>query len=173
MCARDFAAAEEILGESPNKEVLFYNALVPPTIFTLWLEFVQGHHPTTEQFGAVREELYRRVEAQPTQPFLITALAFADAALGRQNESIQEGRRALEMRPISEDALEGPFLATLVAQIYAWTKQPEEAFAQLNILVKMPGSALSYGMLKTNPGWDPLRKDPRFEALLTALAPHD
>jgi hypothetical protein len=36
------------------------------------------------------------------------------------------------MRPISEDALEGPKIATLVSQIYAWTNQSEEAFAQLN-----------------------------------------
>jgi hypothetical protein len=51
----------------------------PPAIFILWLEFVQGHHPTLDRFGAAREELYRRVEAEPTQPFLMTALAFADA----------------------------------------------------------------------------------------------
>jgi hypothetical protein len=60
-----------------------------------------------EQFGAVREELYRRAEAEPAQPFLITALAFADAALGRKEESVRECRRAFEMRPITADALGG------------------------------------------------------------------
>jgi hypothetical protein len=126
-----------------------------------------------EQFGAVREELYRRAEAEPAQPFLITALAFADAALGRKEESVRECRRAFEMRPITADALGGPCIATMVAEIYAYTNHPEEAFAQLNVLVKIPGSALSYGILKTNPSWDPLRKDPRFDKLLAELAPRD
>lgn len=170
---RDFTTAEEIISESQNKEIMFYSALVPCRIFTLWLEFVQGHHPSMEQFGVARNELYRKVEAEPTEPFLITALAFADAALGRKEESVQECRRALEIRPISEDAVDGASIATFVAQIYAWTNRPEEAFAQLNTLVKIPGTALSYGSLKANPGWDPLRKDPRFDKLLAELAPRD
>jgi hypothetical protein len=61
----------------------------------------------------------------------------------------------------------------MVAEIYAYTNHPEEAFAQLNVLVKIPGSALSYGILKTNLSWDPLRKDPRFDKLLAELAPRD
>jgi Flp pilus assembly protein TadD len=59
-------------------------------------------------WGAAREQLYRKVEADGTDPLLLTALALADVALGRKEEAMQEGRRALEMRPISEDAFLGP-----------------------------------------------------------------
>jgi serine/threonine protein kinase len=173
LCERDFAAAEEVVGTSPNEEIQFTGALVPRQIETLWIEFIQGKHPTMEQFGAAREQLYRKVEAEPSNPNLMTALAYADLALGRTEESLQEGRRAMELRPISEDAYDGPNFAMNLAEIYVLTNQPNMAFEQLNILAKIPCSLLNYGNLKTNPGWDPLRKDPRFDKLLAQLAPRD
>jgi hypothetical protein len=99
------------------------------------------------------------------------ALARADVALGRKEESIQEARRAMEMRPISEDAVDGTFIAAIVASVYAWANESDLAFEQLNILIKLPGLVLTYGDLKTDPFWDPLRKDPRFDKLLAELAP--
>jgi TolB-like protein/Flp pilus assembly protein TadD len=172
ICARDFTAAENILDEDPGKNIFFKGSLVPRQIFALWIEFLRGNHPTMEQFGSAREQLCRNVEADPTDPFLVTALAYADLALARTEESMQEGRRAMELRPISEDAYQGPLIATDVAEIYALANQPDLSLAQLEVLVKIPCWLLSYGNLKTNPGWDPLRKDPHFEDLLTTLAPH-
>ena len=107
ICARDFAAAEEILSESRNEELYFDSALVPCQIWALWLEFIRGNHPTIEQFGGVRERLYQKVEADPTDPYLLAALAKADLALGRTEEGVQEARRAMAIRPISHDALGG------------------------------------------------------------------
>jgi hypothetical protein len=173
MCARDFAVAGEIISKSPNEEMLFFGPLVPRRIVALWLELVQGNHPTMEEFGAAREQLYQKVEADRTDPFLLTALALADVALGRKEESIQEGRRAIEMRPISEDAYDGSLIAAYVATVYAWANRSDLAFEQLNILIKVPCHWFNYGDLKTNPGWDPLRKDPRFDKVLAELAPKD
>ena len=172
--ARDFAAAEEILSKTSNEEVLFF-ALVPRRICVLWLELVKGNHPTIEQFRAAREQLYQKVEADPTDPYLLASLALADVALGRKEEAIQEGRRAMEMRPVSEDAVDGPTIAMTVAVVYAWANEPDLAFEQLNILIHVPrhGMVLNYGNLKTDPQWDPLRKDPRFNKLLAELAPRD
>jgi tetratricopeptide (TPR) repeat protein len=148
-------------------------ALVPRQIFVLWHEFLQGNHPHMGQFAAAGEQLYRKVEADRTNPFLLAALAYADLALGRKEEAIQEGQRAMAMRPISEDAIEGPMIATMIAQVYAWSNQPDAAFAQLNILAKTPGRSLNYGELKTDPAWDPRRKDRRFDKVLAELAPRD
>jgi tetratricopeptide (TPR) repeat protein len=119
LCARDFAAAEEIVSESPNEENYFFGVLVPRQIGALWVEFLRGNDPTMEQFGAAREQLYRKVEADPTNPFLVAALSWADMALGDKEKSIKEGQRAMEMRPISEDAVEGPHIAYYVAMVYA------------------------------------------------------
>jgi tetratricopeptide (TPR) repeat protein len=171
ICARDFAATERILGESRNEELYFDSALVPRRIWALWLEFIRGKHPTIEQFGGARDRLFQEVEADPTDPYLLAALAKADVALGHTEEGVQEARRAMAIRPISEDALGGPDIATFVAQLYGWANQSNLAFEQLNFLIKIPGRSLNYGDLKTNPGWDPLRKDPRFDKLLAQLAP--
>ena len=171
MCARDFAAAKQILSKSLKQDIVFTEALVPRRIYALWLELVQGNRPTMEEFGGPREELYRKVQADPSNPFLMTALALADVALGRKEESIQEGRRAMRMLPISEDAVEGPTIAANVALVYSWANQPDLAFELLNTLIRMPGWRINFGDLKTYPGWDPLRKDPRFAKLLAQLAP--
>ena len=173
MCARDFAAAREILGKGSNQEVYFYGALIPRQTLALWVEFLKGNHRTMEDFGASRDELYQKVQADPSNPGLMAALALTDVALGRREEGIQEGRRAMEMRPVSEDAAVGSIIATNFALVCAWANQPDFAFEQLNILVQMPGWVLNYGNLKTYPGWDPLRQDPRFEKLLAQLAPRD
>jgi serine/threonine protein kinase/tetratricopeptide (TPR) repeat protein len=173
MCARDFAAAEEILNESSDKEILFFGAFVPRQFYALWVEFLRGNHPTMEQFGAAREQLYQKVEADPTNPSLVAALSWADMALGDKEKSIKEGQRATEMRPISEDAVGGPTLALSLAALYGFADQPDAAFQELNVLIKMPGFFLHYGSLKTHPCWDPLRKDPRFDKLLAELAPRD
>jgi len=41
------------------------------------------------------------------------------------------------------------------------------------MLIKLPSAFFTYGELKTDPTWDPLRKDPRFDKLLAELAPKD
>ena len=108
MCGRDFAAAEEIVSKTRNQEIAFAGTFVPPRVITLWLEFLKGNHPTVEEFGAAREELYPKIKAQPANAGLYTALAFADVALGLNEEAVKIARGAIEMRPISENALAGP-----------------------------------------------------------------
>jgi TolB-like protein/Flp pilus assembly protein TadD len=173
MCARDFAAAGEMVNKSPNEEILFFGAVVPRRIVQLWVELVRGNRPSTAEFGAAREQLYRKVQADPGNPFLMTALAAADIALGSKELSIEEARHAMELLPVSEDAVLGPSIASNVAVIYAWADESALAFEQLSTLVKLPNGLLTYGDLKTNPSWDPLRKDPRFDKLLAELAPRD
>jgi serine/threonine protein kinase/Flp pilus assembly protein TadD len=172
MCDRDFATAHEIVSQSPHEEIFFAGAIVPRRIADIWLDMVEGKHPSMEEYGKPREQLYQKVEADPTNPILLSALACADVGLSRKKEAIEEGRRALEMRPISEDQVDGPSIAYNLALVYTWAGESDLAFEQLNILTKMPGF-LTYGDLKTNPGWDPLRKDPRFDKLLAELAPRD
>jgi hypothetical protein len=69
-----------------------------------------------------------------------------------------------------KDIEEGP---TNNLEAYAWANESDLAFGQLIILIKTPNDLLQYGSLKVDPGWDPLRRDPRFDKLLAKLAPHD
>ena len=173
-CDRDFKTAHEVVSKSPNKELYFRAALVPRPCLDIWLEMVQGNHPTMEEFGATREQLSRKVEADPTNAALLSSLACVDIGLGRKEEAILEGKRAIEMLPISKDATIGPKLVQNLALVYAWADEPDLAFEQLCILMKGPtNSLLRYGVYKCEPSWDPLRKDLRFDKLLAELAPRD
>src|SRR5438067_481093 len=87
------------------------------------------------------------------------------AALGQKQEAIAEGKRAVELLPESQDALDGPGATATLAQIYAWTGEFDEAFRLLDHLFAVP-SNLTVPMLKLDPAWDPLRQDPRYQALI-------
>jgi tetratricopeptide (TPR) repeat protein len=105
------------------------------------------------------------------QPRLLSYLAIVDAALGRKEEALQEGRRAVEMLPISRDAVYGPEMLGNLALVYSWVGERDRAIEQLSSVVSLPGSAPSYGELKLDPRWDDLRGDPRFQKLVTSTAP--
>src|SRR6266446_3619628 len=91
------------------------------------------------------------------------------AGLGRKEEAIKEGKRAVELLPQSQDALDGPEVAVVLAQIYAWTGEHDQAFELLDHLRQVPNS-LTVPILKLDPVWDPLRKDARFQALIDKYA---
>jgi serine/threonine-protein kinase len=85
--------------------------------------------------------------------------------LGQKQEAIAEGKRAVELLPESEDAFDGPQITAALAQIYAWTGEFDEAFRLLDHLLVVP-NGLTIPIFKLEPAWDPLRKDPRFQALI-------
>ena len=87
------------------------------------------------------------------------------AGLGRKQEAIAEGKRAVELLPESQDAFDGPRCTESLAQIYALTGETDEAFRLIDHLLSVP-NGLTIPVLKLDPIWDPLRKDPRFQALI-------
>jgi TolB-like protein/Flp pilus assembly protein TadD/tRNA A-37 threonylcarbamoyl transferase component Bud32 len=120
-------------------------------------------------FTSARNELNRTVRNQPDYAAALCALGVLDAALGNKEEAIREGRRAVELMPVSKSAVEGPMLIQYLAVIYAWTGDKDRAIERLAEAVRLPGR-LSYGHLRRDPLWDPLRGDPRFEAIVASLA---
>jgi hypothetical protein len=99
-------------------------------------------------------------------------LGLIDAALGRKEEALREGRRAVELLPVEKDAIRGPAVIKYLAMIAAWAGDKDLACQQLAIIVRPP-SPVTYGQLKLLPFWDPLRGDPRFEKIVASLAPKD
>jgi TolB-like protein/Flp pilus assembly protein TadD len=115
-----------------------------------------------EHARVVSDQLLRAAPADPArhgQHGLILA------ALGQKQEAIAEGKRAVELLPESQDAFDGPQVTATLAQIYTWTGEFDEAFRLLDHLLVVP-NGLTVPMLKLDPAWDPLRKDPRFQALI-------
>ena len=96
---------------------------------------------------------------------LHSALGLAYAFLGRTEEAIKEGKRALELMPVSKDALDGPVHVQRLARIYAILGEYDPAIEKLEYLLSIP-SSLSVTWLKIDPSWDSLRNHLRFQKLL-------
>jgi hypothetical protein len=96
------------------------------------------------------------------------ALAFADAGLGLKNEAIGEAGRAIELLPVSRDALSGSGTLVYAAQVHVRVGDYDGAFDLLKTaLSNLSGQTISSAMLKLDSNWDPIRNDPRFAQLLT------
>ena len=121
-------------------------------------------------FLATRVELERTVSEQPDYALALCVLGLADAALGRKDEAIREGRRAVELLPITKDSIDGAELVKYLGVIYALLGEKDLAIQQIGATLQIP-STLSYGNLKLHPYWDALRGDPRFEKIVADLAP--
>jgi len=121
-------------------------------------------------FTAARAEQERIIQAQPSYGPPLCVLGLIDAALGRKEEALREGRRAVELLPAEKDAINGPGMIQYLAVIAAWVGDKDLACQQLATAVGRPG-APSYGQLKLIPFWDPLRGDPCFETIVASLAP--
>jgi hypothetical protein len=86
-----------------------------------------------------------------------------------KDEAINEGKKAVELVPESEDAFDGPKATAALAEIYAWVGEHDEALRLIDHLLQVP-SFMSVHVLKLDPVWDPLRKDPRFQQLIEKYA---
>ena len=126
-------------------------------------------------FSAARTEQEKVVRAQPddlTQSVELCSLGLIDAALGRKQEALSEGRRAVELLPVTKNAIEGADVLYFNAVICAQVGERDLAIEQLKTLAQIPGGA-HYGELRLDPFWDPLRGDPRFEKIVASLEPKD
>jgi tetratricopeptide (TPR) repeat protein len=175
--ARDWTTAKQILDESSAENLGAAGPVrvsIPRQCGEIYLAALQGKHPTMETgFGAARNEVEQRFERHPDDVELLSVLGEIDAYLGRKQEAIEEATRAVELRPISKDAVEGPFILQELAIVYTWTNEPDLAFREWAIFAKIPGGQPSLDRADLpNPIFDPIRKDPRFDQLAAQLPEH-
>jgi TolB-like protein/Tfp pilus assembly protein PilF len=126
-------------------------------------------------FGAARAQQEKIVQAQPDYGPALCVLGLIDAALGRKDLALDEGRRAIALTPLENDVANGSLVLQYFAITAAWAGDKELALQQLEGGLRAPAASymLSYGALKLLPFWDPLRGDPRFEKIVASLAPKD
>ena len=124
-------------------------------------------------FTKARLEQEKIVQAQPDYGPPLCVLGLIDAALGRKEEALREGRRAIELLPVEKDSLGGSQMLVYFAVIAAWAGEKDTALQYLaaNAQSASGYDVATYGALKLLPFWDPLRGDPRFEKIVASLAP--
>jgi TolB-like protein/Flp pilus assembly protein TadD len=121
-------------------------------------------------FLAARERAAANAGTRPDDAKALAVVAYLDAVLGRNEEAVREGERAVELLPVTKDALSGPSILMWLAGIYSETGQFGRALDILERTAPMDWGP-SYGDLKLDLRWDPLRGNPRFEKIVASLAP--
>jgi TolB-like protein/Tfp pilus assembly protein PilF len=174
---RDFDAAASLVAALPLKQTISTSYNEGSRDFWLGvLARLKGDESSARAaFMTARTQLEEELRVHPDDGRLLSRLGLIDAALGRKQEALSEGRRALEVIPIAQEAMFGDCpnevcVKTDFAMICAWTGETELALEQLEAVTKIPGGP-NYGELRLDPMWDPLRGDPRFEKIVNSLAP--
>jgi serine/threonine-protein kinase len=168
---RDATAVKTALnasGENPlSDDVIQFNR---PFVEGVVARMTNDTDKARGAFAAARAAQEKVVQAQPNYGPPLCVLGLIDAALGRKEDALREGRRAVELLPVEKDAINGARMISYLAMIAAWVGDKDLACEQLAIAIHPP-STVTYGQLKLLSFWDPLRGDPRFEKIVASLAP--
>src|SRR6266511_3060636 len=127
--------------------------------------FLNDKEKAVSAFERARPIAQKAVRESPNDASRHVILGMILAGLGEKELAIAEGKRAVELLPESEDALDGPKTTIALAQIYTWTGETDQALQLLNRSLSTP-SGVTIPSLRLDPMWDPLRSDPRFQALI-------
>jgi len=171
---RDYRAAQTALAALEAKE------LNPSAGYVVPREWFEGlvalglgdRAQAQKSFMAARERAATRVAARPNEAIPLSVVAQIDARLGRKEEAISGAERALELHAPTGDELQACISAMRLASICGQVGEVDRALGLLEQTAKLPGGP-SYGGLKLNEEWDPLRSHPRFEKIVASLAPRE
>ncbi len=167
---RDFDAAGDLAAAlSPkDSEVAVY----PDFGRDFWMGVVarlKGDE-TSSRAALMRARAEQEQEIRdPDDVWLLSYLGLIDALLGKKEQALSEGRRAIERLPIVKNLTTDGYVKRYFAMICAWAGERELALEHLELVARIPGGP-SYGDLRLNPLWDPIRGDPRFEKIVNSLA---
>jgi TolB-like protein/Tfp pilus assembly protein PilF/predicted Ser/Thr protein kinase len=173
LAERDPAAAKEALLAADESSLGTDAVLFPRAFFEgVIARMTNDEHKAQSAFAAARSEQEKIVQAQPDYGPTWCVLGVIDAALGRKEEALREGRHAVELLPVEKDSVNGLHMIAYLAMTAAWVGEKDLACEQLATAVRGPsGLDLTYGGLKLMSLWDPLRGEPCFEKIVASLAP--
>jgi TolB-like protein/Tfp pilus assembly protein PilF len=130
------------------------------------IQVLAGQMPNSEAEEA-RGLFEQSLSQRPDDLFGKTQLAWVYLALGRKTDALRLSQEAADMLPIEMDAIQGPTGQIGLAEMEAWSGEPERAANRLRHLLSIP-SGISIARLRIDPVWDPIRNHPDFQKLLTA-----
>ena len=179
MLQRDYSAAKKILETSSANETSYSIAGLTPKIFLEGCTYLaQGDNASAQKaFEEARPAFEAAVKEAPESAERHASLGWLYALMGRKNDAIAEGQRAVKLKPESKDAVDGSLLSGYLALIYARVGENDLAIPLIERLLKTSGPvdsanyAITVNDLKYRWEWDPIREDSRFQRLITEAPP--
>jgi len=130
---------------------------------TLWL---RGDKVRARAYAdSALAELSEQLKKAPNDPQRHLFSGLSLAYLGRKADAIREGIRGAELAPLSRDQANGAYGQHQLVRIYLILGENEKALDLLEPLLKVPYT-LSPDWLPIDPGFAPLKGNPRFERLI-------
>jgi tetratricopeptide (TPR) repeat protein len=174
MLDRDYAAARRAIDASTAKELSYTGeGSTPRSFFEGSIALAQGDIAGAQKyFEDARPVFENAAKEAPLSAIRHANLGWLYAFMGRKEDAIREGRRAVELKPESKDAVDGVIVNCYLALIYARVGEKDLAFPLLERLLKTPGAvdsvdySITINDLKYRWEWDPIRRDPRFQKLI-------
>ena len=168
---RKFADALQVAQQFRGEILAYLNTAPCPKAFLEGrLYLYQGDRMKAQvAFQHARTSAEKLVRDAPGDSTRHGQLGAILAGMGLKEDAIKEGKKAVELLPEFQDAFDGPQATAALAEIYAWVGENDEALRLLDHLLRVP-AGLTVPLLKLDPVWDPLRKDPRFQALIDKYA---
>jgi len=176
---RDPAAAAKALASCRLDTITSQTGVpLPKSYLQGCIDLVRGDAAQAQAgFEAARPAVETMVANSPQDATRRAQLGLLYAFMGRKEDAVREGRRAVELKPISKDVIEGAVVQVFLALIYARTGQPDEAIPRIERLFTTPfavdycDDSITLSDLRTRWEWDPLRKDPRFQKIIAGPEP--
>jgi serine/threonine protein kinase/Tfp pilus assembly protein PilF len=170
------AQLKQILAK-PDQALGYYNGEL--RFWLGWAQEVSGDHDgARENWGQARTELESFLKEQPENVVLMGDLALTNMALGDNTAATTLADRAIAMISVEKDALTGPRPLDILTRIAARMGDADRAIPTLEKLLSIPYEAplaanppLTPALLRLDPMFERLRKDPRFQKLVAAPAP--
>ena len=174
MLRRDYAAAKNVLQTSSVNELSYTNAGSTPKIFFEGCIYLaQGDKVNAQKaFELARPAFEAAVQEAPANADRHAILGWLYAFMGRKEDAIREGRRAVELKPESADAVDGAIMSCYLALIYTRVGEKDLAIPLIERLLKTPGAvdsvdySITISDLKYRWEWDPIRNDARFQKMI-------
>ena len=179
MLQRDFPAARKLLEESSANEISYSMAGLTPKIFLEGCtSLAEGDNASAQTaFEQARPTFEAAVEEAPESAERHASLGWLYALMGRKRDAIAEGRRAVELKPESKDAVDGALMNGYLALIYARVGENDLAIPLIERLLTTPGAvdstnySITVNDLKYRWDWDLIRDDPRFKQMIAETRP--
>jgi serine/threonine-protein kinase len=179
MIKRDFGAATRAVDASSANEISYMNGgATPKAFFYGCTALAKGDTAAAQKKFAEALPVFEiAMKEAPTSADRHANLGLLYAFMGRKEEAIQEGRRAVELKPESKDAVDGAIMNCYLALIYARVGENDLAIPLIERLLKTPGAvdsvdySITINDLKYRWEWDPIRNDSRFKKLIANKAP--
>jgi TolB-like protein/Flp pilus assembly protein TadD len=168
---RKFSDALQLVQSYPGEIFHSFGTAPVPKALSEGILYLLLHEneKARDAFQRARPAAERLIGESPDDPSRHLVLAQVLVGLGDKQGGIAEANRAAELLPESRDAFDGPGVTIGQAQVLAWAGENDRALELIKRSLSTP-NGITVPVLKIDPGWDPIRNDPRFQQLIAQPA---